>query len=90
MKNNKEAFKEYLKFEKKYSHHTIEAYLSDVIAFELFVNQEFDVTNLLEVRYDYIRSWIISLVDNGLTNTSVNRKIASLKSFYKFLLKQSK
>jgi len=48
---------------------------------------EFDQENLLEVNYSQIRSWVVSLVDAGVSNTSVNRKISSLKSYYKFLLK---
>ena len=87
MENSKGAFKDYLQLEKNYSPHTVNAYLNDVAFFELFVNNEFDQENLLEVNYSQIRSWIVSLVDSGISNTSVNRKISSLKSFYKFLLK---
>ncbi len=87
MENSKGAFKDYLQLEKNYSPHTVNAYLNDVAFFELFVNNEFDQENLLEVNYSQIRSWIVYLVDSGISNTSVNRKISSLKSFYKFLLK---
>ena len=87
MENSKVAFKDYLQLEKNYSPHTVNAYLNDVIVFELFVSNEFNQENLLEVNYNQIRSWIVSLVDSGISNTSVNRKISSLKSFYKFLLK---
>jgi integrase/recombinase XerC len=87
MENSKGAFKDYLQLEKNYSPHTVNAYLNDVIVFELFVNNEFEQKNLLEVNYSHIRSWIVSLVDSGISNTSVNRKVSSLKSFYKFLLK---
>ena len=48
---------------------------------------EFDSEDLLNVNYSLIRSWIVTLVDAQISNTSVNRKIASLKSYYKFLLK---
>ena len=87
MENSKVAFKDYLQLEKNYSPHTVNAYLNDVTFFELFVSNEFNQENLLEVNYNQIRSWIVSLVDSGISNTSVNRKISSLKSFYKFLLK---
>jgi integrase/recombinase XerC len=87
MENSKVAFKDYLQLEKNYSPHTVNAYLNDVVVFELFVSNEFNQENLLEVNYNQIRSWIVSLVDSGISNTSVNRKISSLKSFYKFLLK---
>ena len=87
MKNNKQAFRDYLQLEKNYSPHTVNGYLNDLGFFENFVLETFEQENLLEVNYSQIRSWIVSLVDAELSNTSVNRKIASLKSFYKFLLK---
>ena len=51
------------------------------------LHSEFDSDDLLNVNYSLIRSWIVTLVDAQISNTSVNRKIASLKSYYKFLLK---
>jgi len=87
MENSKAAFQDYLQLEKKYSPHTVIAYVNDVVTFESFIKSEFDLDDLLEVNYSLIRSWIVSLVDNEISNTSVNRKIASLKSYYKFLLK---
>ena len=87
MENSKAAFQDYLQLEKKYSPHTVIAYIKDVVAFESFIKSEFDSDDLLEVNYSLIRSWIVALVDNEISNTSVNRKIASLKSYYKFLLK---
>ena len=87
MENSKAAFQDYLQLEKKYSPHTVIAYIKDVVTFESFIKSEFDSDDLLEVNYSLIRSWIVALVDNEISNTSVNRKIASLKSYYKFLLK---
>ena len=87
MKSNKEAFRDYLQFEKKYSLHTVNAYLNDVTFFEEFNQTHFEQDNIDQVNYSQIRSWIISLVDQDISNVSVNRKMASLKSFYKFLLK---
>ncbi len=87
MENSKAAFQDYLQLEKKYSPHTVIAYINDVVTFESFIKSEFDSDDLLEVNYSLIRSWIVALVDNEISNTSVNRKIASLKSYYKFLLK---
>lgn len=87
MDNNKQAFRDYLLLEKNYSPHTVTAYLDDLGFFEAFLNKEFDQDNLTEVSYSQIRSWIVSLVDGGISNTSVNRKMSSLKSFYKFLLR---
>lgn len=81
------AFQEYLLLEKNYSLHTVTAYGNDLIFFKEFLKSNFDTEKLEEVNYSMIRSWIVAMVDDGVANSSVNRKIASLKSFYKFLLK---
>jgi len=73
--------------EKNYSLHTVSAYLADIGFFESFLANEFAETDLVKVNYSQIRAWIVSLSDDGLSNSSINRKISSLKSFYKFLLK---
>ena len=87
MKNNKEAFREYLQLEKNYSPHTILAYWNDIVSFESFNLLNFDQHDIDQANYSQIRSWIVSLVDANLSNVSVNRKMASLKAYYKFLLK---
>lgn len=87
MATNKDAFRDYLQLEKKYSSHTINAYLSDILYFESFNKARFDQDAIEQVNYSQIRDWIVSLVDDKISNTTVNRKIASLKAFYKFLLK---
>jgi integrase/recombinase XerC len=87
MENSKTAFRDYLQLEKKYSPHTVNAYLNDLISFETYIKTEFDSADILNVNYSLIRSWIVTLVDAQISNTSVNRKISSLKSYYKFLLK---
>jgi len=81
------AFQEYLQLEKNYSLHTVTAYGNDLIFFKEFLKSNFEMEHLEEVNYSMIRSWIVAMVDDGVANSSVNRKIASLKSFYKFLLK---
>jgi len=87
MENSQRAFRDYLQLEKNYSPHTVTAYLDDLGFFETFLKKEFEQENVKEVNYSQIRGWIVSLVDAGISNTSVNRKIASLKAYYKFLLK---
>jgi integrase/recombinase XerC len=87
MKTNKEAFADYLLLEKKYSSHTVGAYLNDIISFESFVKRSFDQESIDLVNYSQVRGWIVFLVDQNISNVSVNRKMASLKAFYKFLLK---
>jgi len=87
MTNNKDAFREYLQLEKKYSPHTVNAYLNDIIFFESFNKNQFDQENIDRANYSQIRSWIVSLVDDAISNVSINRKMQSLKAYYKFLLK---
>ncbi|OIQ21049.1 MAG: integrase [Flavobacterium sp. MedPE-SWcel] len=87
MIDSKKAFADYIVKEKNYSLLTLRAYGDDIAAFEKFIkDQDTDVV-LEEVNYSQIRSWIVFLVEKGISNSSVNRKIASLKSFYKFLLR---
>lgn len=87
MKSNIEAFRDYLELEKKYSVHTVAAYLNDVFSFKEFNRVNFEQEGIEGVNYGQIRSWIVSLVDEGVSNVSVNRKMSSLKAFYRFLLK---
>lgn len=87
MTNNKDVFRDYLQLEKNYSPHTVNAYLNDIGFFESFNKNQFNEENIDQANYSQIRSWIVSLVDDNISNVSVNRKIASLKAFYKFLLK---
>ena len=87
MKNNINSFRDYLQHEKNYSVHTINAYVKDLEFFAEFINSDFDSEKLENVNYSIIRSWIVSLVNQEISNSSINRKISSLKSFYKFLLK---
>ena len=87
MTNNKDAFRDYLQLEKKYSPHTVNAYLNDIHFFESFNKNQFDQENIDKANYNQIRTWIVSLVDDNISNVSVNRKMQSLKAYYKFLLK---
>lgn len=87
MRNNLQSHLEYLEKEKKYSPLTVNAYQKDIVSFQLFLNKNHDACLLEEVNYPLIRSWIVELSDTKIAPSSINRKMASLKSFYKFLLK---
>lgn len=87
MSNNLIAFQDYLQLEKKYSPHTVNAYIMDITFFQSFILKEFDQEEITTVNYNQVRSWIVEMVGQSVANNSVNRKIASLKAFYKFLLK---
>lgn len=80
-------FLDYLRIEKNYSNHTITAYNKDLNEFKDFLLNDFKSSNIKNVEYKHIRSWIVSMVNNNISNRSINRKISSLKSFYKFLVK---
>jgi integrase/recombinase XerC len=80
-------FLEYLTLEKNYSKHTVTAYKTDLLAFKDFCEVELELEDLLEVHYNHVRSFVVSLVNKKISNKSINRKLSSLKSFYKFLLK---
>lgn len=82
-----QAFSDYLLLEKNYSQLTLKAYLNDLNTFQNFVISEFDSQEIDHVNYQQIRNWIVSLVESGITNRSINRKISSLNTYYKFLLK---
>ena len=85
-----QSFIDYLKFEKRYSSHTIRSYHDDLIQFFSFLNTQFGTFNLEEISTSFIRSWLASLKDENVTSRTINRKISTLKSFFKFLLKQGK
>ncbi len=82
-----EKFIEYLQIEKKYSLNTLYAYKKDLTEFQVFINENYDKCVIENVDYQIIRSWIVLLVNKNLSNRSINRKVSSLKSFYKFLVK---
>ena len=87
MSTNLHAYHDYLVKEKNYSALTVKAYLNDINSFQNFLTIHHDGALLEDVHYSLIRSWVVFLVENNIANKSINRKISSLKSFYKFLLK---
>ncbi len=83
-------FYTYLQFEKRYSSNTLEAYTLDLTQFSDFILQEYQENDpdLIHVHHRQIRAWVISMMDHGIASKSVNRKISSLKTYFRFLLKQ--
>ncbi len=81
------SFLDYLSLEKNYSKHTLIAYHKDLKDFYEYASSEFDFLTITKVSYPIIRSWIVKLVDDGVSNTTINRKISSLRTYYKYLLK---
>lgn len=82
------AFLEYLRFQKRYSNNTIIAYENDLTAFSNYLFKSYEITDVKAVKTTYIRSWLAENKENEITSRSINRKISSLRSFFKYLLKQ--
>ncbi len=82
------SFLEYIKFEKRYSEHTILAYQNDLEQFFKFLHEIYSITSPIDIKHTYVRAWIVSLMQEGKTVKSINRKLSCLKSFFKFLLKR--
>ncbi|WP_339653477.1 tyrosine-type recombinase/integrase [uncultured Maribacter sp.] len=80
-------FISYLSLEKNYSKHTVKAYENDIIEFSHFCNLQYDIADIDKVDYSLIRFWIVDLSEREINNRSINRKISSLKSYFKFLQK---
>jgi integrase/recombinase XerC len=82
-----QPFISYLKFEKRYSAHTIRAYTDDLEQFFSYLESVFGETPLPDISASLIRSWLASLKEQKITSKSINRKISSLKSFFKYQLR---
>ena len=83
------SFIEYLELEKNYSPNTIIAYSKDIESFLIFASNQFGYSDINNIHYSIIRNWIVKLVDDGVSNNTINRKISSLRTYYKFLRKQT-
>jgi len=83
-----ETFLKYIEFEKRYSTHTLKSYKTDLTQFNDFCLNNHLVDNIIEADFKIIRSWIAFLIENGITPYSVRRKLTTLRSFYKYLLKE--
>lgn len=82
-----DSFINYLEFEKRSSAHTVLAYRKDLEQANEFVNLSFGISDLEQCTHAELRAWIIDLVEQGLSATTVNRKLATIRSYYKFLLR---
>ncbi|KPK85508.1 MAG: integrase [Bacteroides sp. SM23_62_1] len=83
----KESFLKWLKLEKRYSPHTVRSYQNDLNQFISFLSGQQQDADGISASFKDIRSWIISLMENNISPRSVNRKITTLKSYYKFLMR---
>ncbi|MCX6246901.1 MAG: tyrosine recombinase XerC [Bacteroidetes bacterium] len=84
----KGKFIDYIQYEKRYSPHTVSAYRSDLDQFFSFLDKQYNLSDIREVTHPMIRSWLVLLMEEKISPRSVNRKMTTLKSFYRFLLKE--
>lgn len=85
---HKEKFLHYLLHEKRYSQHTIKSYETDLQQFFLFLADKFQVSSPEKVTFQLVRSWIATLLNNNISARSVNRKITTLKTYFRFLINE--
>lgn len=83
-------FLKYLKFERRYSHHTLIAYEKDLSQFLSFIDEQFELTQVGEVKHFHVRSWLASMKDDNQSARTINRKLSSLNSYYKYLMRHGK
>ncbi len=83
------SFIDYIANEKRYSSHTLKAYRKDLELFTTYLNDEFEFNNPAKANQEMIRSWIVYMIDQGLSGGSVNRKISTLNSYYNYLISTS-
>ena len=81
-------FLKYIKYEKRSSEHTVTAYQTDILQFEEYLKKSYDFLYPQLADFQMIRSWIVSMAEIKVENRSINRKIATLRTFYKFLLQK--
>lgn len=83
-------FCNFLAYEKKYSRHTINAYRKDLMQCVTYASENYSVESIEELDHNVLRSWIVNLLENNISTRTVNRKISTLKSFFRFLKKTGK
>ena len=84
------AYMDYLRYEKRMSPNTIVAYQTDLEQFQQYVEQSFQLQDLNDADAVVVRTWILTLMEEGVTTRSINRKISCLKSFYNYQQKMGK
>ena len=82
------SFLNYLEFQKRYSKHTITAYHNDLKQFDFFLLEQSGLEDMSQANHFQIRSWIVSMLQDNMTARSINRKLSSLNTYFKFLLQR--
>lgn len=83
-----QSFLQYIRFEKRFSPNTVQAYETDLKQFFAYQKKLYELEDPTEFSHPMIRSWIVSMMEEGMTTRSINRKLTAIKTYYKFLLRQ--
>ncbi len=83
-----DSFLNYLQYEKRFSVYTLTSYNTDLNQFSTFLNSYFELSDISESSHKNIRAWIVHLAEDGISARSINRKISTLKSFYKYMIRE--
>ncbi|TDG36788.1 integrase [Pedobacter changchengzhani] len=83
------SFLTYLAHEKRYSPLTVKSYRTDLLQFQAYAKSAFEL-DFLEIKHTHIRSFVVALMDDGINESTIGRKISTLRSFYKFLVREGK
>ncbi|MFZ4798247.1 MAG: tyrosine-type recombinase/integrase [Bacteroidia bacterium] len=81
-------FLQYIEFEKKHSKHTLISYQTDLLQFENYLQHIYQINSIEIINHQQVKSWLVHMINEGIKNKSINRKISTLKSFYNFLLRE--
>jgi integrase/recombinase XerC len=81
-------FLQYVEFEKKHSKHTLISYQNDLIQFENYLLHIYQINLVDKINHQHVKSWLVHMLNEGIKNKSISRKISTLKSFYNFLLRE--
>ncbi len=88
MRMNIQSFLQYIRYEKRFSSHTVRAYQGDLEQFISYLLSTYEVNEAAAVIHPMIRSWMVHLMEQGISTRSINRKITTLKTYYRFLLRK--
>ena len=83
------SYRDYLRIEKAYSDHTIRAYNDDLRQFSTYLEDHYELVDLLNTRADHVRSWMVHLMNEGIQAKSIHRKLSSLSGFFKYSRKRA-
>jgi integrase/recombinase XerC len=85
-----EGFISYILYEKRFSQNTVTAYQNDLFQFAGYLRRQYEITDMREVNHMMVRSWLVYLMESGVSSRSINRKLTTLKTFFRYLVRTGK